>query len=182
MQALLAALPAQHEMVLVPHSNAGAYVAELTTRRPVVATVFVDAVLPPESGQVPLAPPALLDRLREMADREGMLPAWTEWWDEAEVAALFPDAQSRAQVEREQLRFPLSYFEEHLAIPQGWDACPGAYLSFGDTYAAEREQAARRGWQVSKLDGAHLHMLTDPRQVAAELISLLEGLGMSTPS
>jgi hypothetical protein len=177
LQALLGALPVQHEMVLVPHSNAGAYVPELTTRRHVVATVFVDAVLPPASGRMPLAPPALLDRLREMADRDGMLPAWTDWWDEADVAVLFPDAQSRTGVEREQHRLPLSYFQEQLAIPPGWDTVPGAYLSFGDTYAAEREQAAQRDWQVRTLRGGHLHMLNDPPSVAAELISLLGALG-----
>ncbi len=68
LDAFLAALPMDRELVLIPHSNAGAYVPALTTQRRIVAAVFVDAVLPPGRGRVPLAPPAFLDLLREKAD------------------------------------------------------------------------------------------------------------------
>jgi len=112
LDAFLAALPIDREFVLVPHSNAGAYVPALTMQRRIVAAVFVDAVLPPGSGRVPLAPPAFLDLLREKADGSGLLPVWTSWWDEAEVAALFPNAETRTRLEREQQRLPLSYFED----------------------------------------------------------------------
>ncbi len=119
--AFLAMLPTEQHLVLVAHSSAGAYVPELARQRRVVATVFVDAVLPPAHGRVPLAPPALLDVLRTKADDDGLLPVWTRWWDDADVAPLFPDAQTRARVEREQQQLPLSYFEDTLPIPQGWD-------------------------------------------------------------
>ncbi len=92
---------------------------------PVVAAVFVDAILPPPRGRIPLAPPALLDVLREKADDDGLLPPWTSWWDEVDVAALFPSPESRAGVEQEQQRLPLSYFVDALAVPQGWDQRPG---------------------------------------------------------
>ncbi len=103
----------------MPHSNAGAYVPELVTQRRVVAMVFVDAVLPPRRGRVPLAPPAFLDLLRSKVEDDGLLPVWTRWWDDADVAPLFPDAQARTRVEREQPRLPLSYFEGTLPVPRG---------------------------------------------------------------
>jgi hypothetical protein len=177
LDAFLAALPVEQDVVLVPHSNAGAYVPMMVQQRRVVACVFVDAVLPPRSGRVPLAPPAFLGALREMADDDRLLPPWTNWWDEADVAALLPDAEVRAQVEQEQQRLPVSYFEGSLPVPQGWDERPAGYLAFGETYAAEREDAARRGWPVRTLPAQHLHMLIDPEQVASELLTLIGRLG-----
>ena len=168
-----AALTAGRDVALVPHSNAGAYVPALCSRLPVVATVFVDAVLAPASGTVPLAPPALLADLRGRTDGHGDLPVWTSWWEDADVAPLFPDATIRALVEADQRRLPLSYFESSLPVPQGWDQRPGAYLAFGDTYADERAAAARRGWPVRTIQGRHLHMLIDPVGVADELVRLM---------
>ena len=181
LDAFLATLPMEQDLVLVPHSNAGAYVPELVMQRRVVATVFVDAVLPPRRGRVPLAPPAFLDLLGAKADDDGLLPVWTQWWDDADVAALLPDAQTRARVEREQQQLPLSYFEGTLPVPQGWDQRRGAYLAFGDTYAAERDEAARRRWPVTTLPGTHLHLLTDPDEVATELLVLIGQLGVNSP-
>ena len=180
LDAFVATLPTEQDLVVVPHSNAGVYVPELVMQRRVVGAVFVDAVLPPGRGYVPLTPPAFLDLLREKADDDGLLPVWTSWWDEADVMDLFPDAQTRARVEVEQQQLPLSYFESTLPIPQGWDDIPGAYLAFGDTYATERDQAAQRRWPVSTLSGGHLHMLIDPEKVAAELVALISGLGFDS--
>jgi hypothetical protein len=173
LDAFLAALPVDRDVVLVPHSNAGAYVPQLAVQRPVVATVFVDAILPPSGGRIPRAPAEFLDVLRAKADDDGLLPPWTSWWDEADVAALFPNAESRAAVEQEQQRLPLSYFTDALAVPQGWNQRPGAYLAFGDTYAPDREAAAQHGWPVRTLPPGHLRQLHDPNQVAEAILALL---------
>ncbi len=179
MAQMLAGLPTRQELVLVAHSNVGAYLPSLVTRRPIVAAVFIDAVLPAASGGfVPLAPPAFLDFLRDKADTAGLLPPWTRWWEEDDVASLFPDAATRALVEREQRQLPLSYFEDTLSGPPAWDNRPMAYLAFGDTYAAERADAAKRGWPTTTLAAGHLHMLHDPDQVALELTGLLSRLGV----
>ncbi|MGH3499464.1 MAG: hypothetical protein ACRDQA_00975 [Nocardioidaceae bacterium] len=176
---LVAALPADKDLVLIPHSNAGAYVPALTEQLSVTGYVFVDAVLPPRSGRLPLAPQELLDSLRSKADGVGVLPPWTQWWGESEVADLFPSAAVRARVEREQPRLPLSYFEGSLSIQKGWDDRPGGYLAFGDTYANEREGAVRRGWPVRTLAGQHLHLLARPDLVTTTLVDLLEELGFA---
>lgn len=175
----LSALPEDRDLVLLPHSNAGAYVPELAVRRPVRATLFVDSVLPSGSGLVRLAPAALLELLRGKADHDGLLPPWTRWWDHAEVAALFPDAQSRLRVEEQQQRLPLSYFEGVRDVPAGWDQRPGGYLAFGDTYAAERDDATQRGWPVRTLPGRHLHQLNAPEQVADTIVTMLAEMGVA---
>jgi hypothetical protein len=178
LRSFLTALPADEDLVLIPHSNAGLYVPALTVARRVVACVFVDAGLPASYGRVRLAPPALLDVLTQKADDHDLLPPWTSWWDEADLTRLFPNVEVREQVEREQQRLPLSYFSQSLPVPSGWDNRPGAYLAFGDTYLLERQDAATRGWPVHTLSGGHLHMLVDPPRVAAEINDLLVVMGV----
>ena len=174
---ILSSVPEGEPVVLVPHSNAGLFVPAVVRQRDVVGVVFVDAGLPPSSGRVPLSPPAHLGHLAELADADGLLPPWTKWWDPAEIAALFPDAQTQHAVEAEEQRLPLGYFRGELEVPTGWDqGFAGAYLAFGSTYAAEAASARRRGWPVRTFEGAgHLHQLVDPGGVADAIGSVLAG-------
>jgi hypothetical protein len=167
------ALPVGSRLVLVTHSNAGLYVPVLGRHREVVAHVFVDASLPPAAGSIPMASPALYAFLTGLADENGMLPPWSEWWEEDDVRALFPSAQARREVERDQSRLPLAYFGTTIEVHAGWDAAPSAYLAFGDTYSDERRAAAERGWPVRTMHGGHLHMLVDPEGVGAEIDALV---------
>ena len=161
--------------ILVPHSNAGHYVPALWRHRRVVAAVFVDAALPPEAGVTTMVPPGLLEILEQMADAGGRLPPWTQWWDAAELADVLPD-RVRQDVEPHQPRLPLAYFRASLEVPTGWHRLSGAYLGFRDTYAEERDRAARWGWSIGRLDGGHLHHLVDPEGVAAVVSRMLEEL------
>jgi hypothetical protein len=165
-------LPDRDDLVLVPHSNAGLYIPAIVTMRPVRGVVFVDAVLPPARGNVPVAPAGLRDMLRNRVGLDGNLPPWTRWWPEEALAELFPDAETRARVEAEQARVPFEYLTAQVDLPDGWDAVSAGYLSFGDTYADEREDARARGWSVHTMMGNHLHMLRDPVGVAAEIMEL----------
>jgi len=168
----LAGIPADRDVVLIPHSNAGWYVPALTTQRRVTGYVFVDAVLPPPGGQAPMISAEFYDMIAAKADADGILPPWTGWWDE-DLSALFSSAAVREEVERGQPRLRLSYFAEQLTVPSGWDTRPGAYLAFGEAYAPELADAKGRGWPTRTLAGEHLHMLIDPARVAAEITSLL---------
>ncbi|MPZ94706.1 MAG: hypothetical protein GEU96_07260 [Propionibacteriales bacterium] len=168
------------EVVLVPHSNAGLYVPRLIAERDVVATVFVDAALPPDAGSVPLAPAGMDEFLAARADEDGLLPPWTQWWEDGDLDGLFPSRAARTLVEREQPRLPLTYFRTTLPVSAGWADTPGAYLAFGDTYADERHQAGEHGWPVRTLPGRHLHMLAEPRQVATAVTDLLASLGLQS--
>jgi hypothetical protein len=178
LRSLRAALPAGEPLVLVPHSNAGLYVAALAAERDVRGIVFVDAGLPSDAPSTPTAPPAFRAFLTGLEDAEGRLPGWTHWWPEGEVAAQFPDTASRAAVEAEQPRLPLAYFDASVPSPAGWRRLPAAYLAFGDTYADERAAARAGGWPVTTLPGEHLHLLRAPESVADALLGLVGQLGL----
>ncbi len=156
-------------VALVAHSNAGLFVAavvdELGDR--VQSVVFVDAALP---GTGAVAPREFLTRL---ADADGVLPPWTTWWGEADVAELFPSAEVRTMVEAEQPRLPLAYYDNLPPAPDGWDRPRCAYLWFGEPYDTAAQLAAARGWTTRHLPGNHLHMLTDPEGVAGAVLDLL---------
>ena len=171
-EALRDRLPERDDLVLVPHSNAGLYVPGLVSTRPVRGVVFVDAVLPPAKGDVPVAPEGLRKLLRHRVDADGLLPPWTSWWPEEAVAELFPDAATRRSIEAEQQRVPCGYLTARIQLPDGWDQVPAAYVAFGDTHAEELADARHRGWQVRTMAGGHLHMVRDPAAVAAEIMGL----------
>ena len=162
-------------LVLVPHSNAGLYVPALAEGREIVAAVFVDAALPSrDGGPTPLAPTGLVDFLRTLADADGVLPPWSRWWDEASIAALFPDDETRRRVQAEERSLPLSYFTDAVPSPP-WNHLRCAYLAFGDTYADEVAQARAAGWPAEVVDGGHLEMLHCPERVARRVVALAEG-------
>jgi hypothetical protein len=173
---LLAGVPDEDGLVLVPHSNAGLYVAALAARRSVAAVLFVDAGVPSAEPDTPTAPPGLVRHLAGLAGPDGLLPPWSRWWPRAEVAALFPDEATRLAVQLEERRLPLEYFRSAVPSPAGWERLPAAYLAFGDGYAEERAEAGRRGWPTATLPGTHLHQLADPVAVTDALERLLHTL------
>lgn len=173
-----AQVPTDEPVVVVPHSNAGLYVAALAARRPVAAVVFVDALVPGPDPATPTTSPGLRAMLADLADEDGLLAPWTRWWPGPDTDVLFPDTETRRSVERAERRLPYSYFEEMVPTPPGWEDLPAAYLAFGDTYADERAEAVRRGWPVATLPGLHLHPLADPAAVGAALEALLVRLGV----
>ncbi|WP_422769970.1 alpha/beta hydrolase [Plantactinospora sp. WMMC1484] len=166
-------LPQTRPVVIVSHSNAGLFVPVVvaaTTRR-VVGCVFVDAALPSPAGPTPVAPPELLDFLRPKAVG-GRLPQWTEWWEESEVAPMFPDVRTRDAVSAEQPRLPLGYYQELVPNPAGWDDRPCGYLRFSPPYEPVADDARQRGWTVDHLSGRHLHQVVDPRAVADRILAI----------
>jgi pimeloyl-ACP methyl ester carboxylesterase len=169
-------------VVLVAHSNAGLFIPVIAAALPgqVLGCIFVDAALPPPSGTAAVAPPELLALLRGKASG-GLLPRWTDWWDEEEVAPLFPDPQTRQAVTEQQPRLPLSYYEASVPVPAGWDVRPCAYLLFGPPYDEAASEAHGRGWIVERLAGGHLHQLVDPDGVARSLLAIADQLGSTKP-
>jgi hypothetical protein len=159
-------------VILVPHSNAGVLVPMLVAglADQVGGCIFVDAMLPGRSGDTPVAASGMLAFLRGLAT-DGLLPRWTDWWDE-DIGPLFPDEASRAAITAEQPRLPLAYFEQAVPVPAGWDAGPCAYVQFSPPYDDDAASARDRGWRVGHVAGGHLHMLADPAGVARVLAAL----------
>jgi hypothetical protein len=108
-----------------------------------------------------------------LAGPDGRLPQWTDWWQEKDVAAMFPDDERlRAAVTAEQPRLPLSYYTEQVPAPDGWAGHRCGYLVFSEAYTHEADEAGRRGWTVRSLPGEHLHQIVDPAGVAAALTGI----------
>lgn len=173
----LRSLPEGDELVLVPHSNAGLYVPGVAATRSVSAVVFVDAALPRRDEQsTPVAPRTLLQSLAERADEGGLLPPWTRWWDDADVAALFPDDATRDLVESDERRLPMSYVQDSVPVPAGWERVPCGYLALSAAYDDEAHAAVDLGWPVQQLHGGHLEMLVRPAVVALTVLQLLDAV------
>jgi hypothetical protein len=169
------AVAMQRPDLVLTHSNGGRYAA---LAAPGIPVVHVDAALPPASGEeAPMAPAAMLEGLASLADDDGLLPPWSRWWPEEDLAAVLPDPAARADLREHEHRMPLSYLRSRLGAPPGWAEQPQAYLAFGDTYAAETAMARELGWPTSVLQGAlHLHHLVDPDAVAAAVLDLAAAL------
>lgn len=75
-------------------------------------------------------------------------------------------------------RLPRSCFEAKAPLPDGWDACPCAYLLVAaEPYLQSAAEARRCGWPVVEIPGAqHLATATDPVAVTDALLALERGL------
>jgi hypothetical protein len=166
-------LPPGQPVVVVAHSNAGLFVPVITeaAARPVAGLLFVDARLPALAGATAAASPERLDHLRTSVVG-GRLPQWTAWWNQDEVARLFPDPQTQAAVSAEQPRLPLSYYQQQVPVPVGWCDRPCGYLLFGQPYDRMAQDAREGGWDVDQISGGHLHQLVDPAGVTARIIAM----------
>ena len=166
-------IPTAAPVTLVAHSNAGLFLPAIGSGldQPVVGSIFADAALPPRHGAAPAAPPAMLEFLRPMAVH-GRLPRWTDWWDEEQIAPMFPDPSVRRTVVEEQPTLPLSYFEQHIPAPDGWEDHPCSYLRFSPAYDGLAARARERGWPVAHLPGTHLHQIVEPAGTARRLVEL----------
>jgi hypothetical protein len=173
-------LPHGQPLFLVAHSNAGLFVPVIVdaARHPVAGCLFVDATLPLRTGPTPAASLERLELLRAKVT-EGRLPQWTTWWDEDDVARLFPDEQTRLKVSAEQPRLPLSYYEQQIPVPDGWDHRPTGYLLFGPPYDHMAQESRERGWDVEHVAGHHLHQLVDPDMVTARIVAMTDRWGLS---
>ena len=174
---VIADCAADQPAILIGHSGAGPLLATagMMLGKGVLGYIFVDAGLPaPGRCWMETVPPDLADQLRRMADRHGWLPPWPRWWSEEELAALLPDPEIRRQFVGGCPRLPLAMFEEvHPAAP-GWPTAPGGYLQLSDAYEGEAAEARERGWPVRRQLSHHLALLTEPRQVAREILQLID--------
>jgi hypothetical protein len=95
-------------------------------------------------------PPDLAAPLREIADAQGWLPPWPQWWGEEVLAGLIPDPHVRRRFAASCPRRPLAMFEEvHPPAPQ-WPDAPAAYLQLSEAYQDHAAKARELGWPVTQ--------------------------------
>jgi hypothetical protein len=159
--------------VLVGHSGAGPLlplIAKRTVRRP-SSLVFVDAAVPPSAGAAQLMPDGMLSELRALAT-DGVLPPWSDWFGPEVMRELVPDHDKRAIVASELPTLPLAYFQDPVPMPNGWASVRSGYVLLSQAYAADADEAESRGWPVARRMGAHLDIVTRPKQIADAIESV----------
>jgi hypothetical protein len=166
------------QTVLVGHSGAGPLLPQIRARarREPGPLVFVDAGVPPETGEADLMPAELLSELRATAIDE-MLPPWSDWFGPGVMDDLIPDGSKRAIVAAELPRLPVSYFEVPVPALAGWRSGGCGYIQLSEPYAAAAAVAARWGWPVIRSMGAHLDIVTRPAEVADAILAVTSLLG-----
>lgn len=165
-------------VVLVGHSGAGPLLPSIADTLPteLAALIFVDAFLPPASGEAPLAPPEFLDQLRALST-EGLLPPWWRWFGEDKMRELVPDRALREVLEQEMPSLPLAYFEQGVPVPERWSERPCAFLLLTQAYGESAADARRRSWPVAEIaDVQHLAPVTDPIAITKVLLNLESAL------
>jgi ribonuclease BN (tRNA processing enzyme) len=158
--------------VLVGHSGAGPLLPQIRARArwEPGALIFVDAALPPDAGDAELVPSGFLADLRAMA-REGLLPAFSDWFGPDVMKELIPDDEKRAAVCGELPRLPVSFFESRVPAPQEWASAGCGCVQLSQSYADEAA-AASRGWPVLQRPGAHVDTVTRPAVVTDAILSV----------
>jgi pimeloyl-ACP methyl ester carboxylesterase len=171
-QAAAEATGSDEDTVIVGHSGAGAVLPLIAARLPSkpLLTIFVDAILPPCDGT--FTPGAeLLEMLRGLAT-SGVLPKWSQWWDEAVLDSLIPDDVRRREVEIELPPVPLAFYESPIEVPANWCKSAAAFVLLSEAYRPEATRAASLGWPVVERPGAHLDIVNDEEAIAETLVRL----------
>lgn len=158
--------------VLIAHSGAGVLLPLLAARAATRTAIFVDAALPARSGATQPAE-GLREQLRTLPLTDGRLPPWSTWWGPGVMEELVPDADTRAAIEAEQVRLPLSFYDHSVPVEPGWEPAEVHYLQLSEAYAAEASRAAELGWAVHHDPGLHLDIARRPADIAALLHRLL---------
>jgi hypothetical protein len=167
--------------VLIGHSGAGSLLALAgALAGQVQGYVFVDARLPaPGQSWMDAVPGGVAVQRREMADAEGWLPPWSQWWGDEALAELLPDPGMRRAFAAGCPRLPLAMFTEvHPPVPR-WPDAPAAYLQLSEAYEDQAARARELGWPVTQRMTHHLALLTEPGIVAAAVCELLGHIGQA---
>jgi hypothetical protein len=158
------------DVVIVGHSGAGVLLPLVASRCTTSAVVFVDAITPASSGGT-----ASSERIREfvaaLPHENGLLPRWSTWWGEEAIAEILPDPEMRATLAADESRLPLDFYDYAVPVPAGWEPSTVAYVQLSEPYDEDAAEAARRGWTVSHLTGAHLDPLTRPEVVVSAVLT-----------
>jgi pimeloyl-ACP methyl ester carboxylesterase len=158
-------------VTLVGHSGGGLLLPAIAGSVDGIVSnlIFVDSDVPARTGETPLMPAAFLDELRPLAV-DGLLPPWSDWFGEEAMRLLVPDAALRMRLMEEMPSLPLSFFEQRVPSPPGWERIPCAYLLLSDAYRDAAAEARKRGWVVDEIAGAqHLQTVVEPEAVTDKL-------------
>ena len=173
---------AEEAPILIGHSSASTLVVDLATRMRVRGLIIVDGDIPPARGLAPPVRPALRDFIAGLADENGLLPPWSQWWvndtRRAELVGidiLRRDPQALRSFEMDLPRMTLGWFDDAIDLAP-WEHIPAGYVQLSPIYDHAAEEASRRGWPVRRLQGTHLDPTLRPDETAAAIQAICREL------
>jgi pimeloyl-ACP methyl ester carboxylesterase len=163
--------------VLVGYSASTVLAAELATRIPARGVIFLDGDIPPASGRVAPGSERLRRRIEGLADSDGQLPLWSDWWGTDEekaaigVSALQCDRNAWEAFRRDQPRMTRNWFDDAINLAP-WGGVAAGYVQLSRFFDRSAEEAEKRGWPVMRLNGTHLHPTLEPEETAAAILEI----------
>jgi len=121
-------------------------------------------------------PAELAARVREMADADGCLPPWPDWWGADGLTEILSDPDMREHFAADCPRLPLAMFEEVHPEALRWREASAGYLRLSEAYDEPAAEARGFGWPVIERESDHLALLTDPALIISSLQELLRQL------
>lgn len=161
------------DLVVLGHSGAGALVPAVghRLRDRLRAVVFVDAIVPPATGEHRTS--EQFSRFLDDKMVDGRLLPWLDWWPPEEVSALVTSPQQLEELRSDMPRLHRSFYDAAVPVPEGWSAGGCAYLQLSPAYDDERRAATGFGWPTAVIDGTHLSIYSDPSAVLAAVEQLV---------
>lgn len=178
LEGVIAALPAGNHLPIVVVGHSAACPREplvvdrlLTDGHQVSSMILVNGRFP-EDGSVPTERDSpFMDTLDALVRPDGHLPPWHRWWGSM-ISDMLPDDEARKRVLSDAKPVPRAIFDQPIPAPKLPAEVGHAFLALGDMYKPSFDRARKEGWEVSRIDGEHLHMVVDPIIVAGALLSL----------
>jgi hypothetical protein len=159
---------------VVGHSLATLVVADLAAKMPVRGLIMVDGELPPASGPVAPGRDAFREFVVGLADHDGRLPLWSDWWHDhprrsfTGIDELARDANAFATFKNDQPRVSRTWFDDKIDLAP-WAHISSGYIQTSAFYHHAADEAQRRSWPVVRMKGTHLHPALQPDETAAAI-------------
>jgi pimeloyl-ACP methyl ester carboxylesterase len=160
--------------ILVGHSFATVVIADLAAKMPVRSLIMVDGELPPASGPVAPGRDAFREFVVGLADRDGRLPLWSDWWHDhprrsfTGIDELAHDADAFGTFKDDQPRVSRTWFDDTIELVR-WGHIASGYIQTSAFYDHAADEAQRRNWPVVRIKGTHLHPTLQPDETAAAI-------------
>ena len=167
--------------IMVGYSAATVLTAALASRMPVRGLIFLDGVIPPDSGPASFAQASFRQLIDSLADAEGRLPPWSRWFDghprriTAGMHELARTPGALEAFERSLPRMNLAWFDDAIDLAP-WRHVPVGYIRTSAFCDAAADEAERRGWPTRRIDGTHLHPSLQPGETAEAIEAICRKL------
>jgi hypothetical protein len=167
--------------ILVGHSLATVVVADLATQMATSGLIMVDGEIPPACGPVLPGREAFRTFVLGLADDDGALPPWSDWWRDhprrsySGLDELARDADAFALFWKDQPHVCSSWFDDTIDLAP-WAHIPAGYIQTSGFYDHTADDAEARGWPLRRLQGTHLHPTLQPEETARAIAAIAHEL------